>query len=269
MERRHLGPAVYRPLQPVAIDAAVMDDITTDELKGLKLTITQHRHGYRFSLDPLVLCAFAAVAAGDRVADLGTGCGIIPLVLARQANDLSVLGVEVQESMAELARHNVAENGLEGTVTIVRADIASLKASQSVSSFDLVVANPPYRRPGTGRVSPRAGRDLARHESTATLADFLAVAKFLVKPAGRICLISHPSRLAELLMAAADMKLAALRLRMVHGSCSSSATMFLVELVKGRKGDLVVLPPLLVRDQDGAYTAELQDIFDGFGKGVG
>jgi tRNA1Val (adenine37-N6)-methyltransferase len=163
--------------------------------------------------------------------------------------------------MAELARRNVKANGLDGRITVLEEDIVALKRHFPVSSFDMVISNPPYRRPGTGKVSPRAGRDRARHESTATLADFLSVAKYLVKPSGRICFIYHPSRLAELLSEASALKLAPLRLRMVHGTITAEARMVMVELVKGRGGAVTVLPPLLVYAEQGEYTPEMLRIY--------
>ena len=193
---------------------------TIDELSAHGLQISQPRHGYRFSVDPLLLCDFAGVRDGERLIDLGTGCGIMPLVLARRGEGVHAVGVEFQEPLAALAVRNVRENGLADRIEILAEDITVLKRRFPVSSFDLVISNPPYRRTGTGKVSPRTGRDSARHESTATLADFLSVAKYLVKPSGRICFIYHPSRLAELLSEATTLKLVPLRLRMVHGTAS-------------------------------------------------
>jgi tRNA1(Val) A37 N6-methylase TrmN6 len=233
---------------------------TIDELRGYGLRISQPRDGYRFSLDPLLLCAFAGIRAGERAIDLGTGSGVIPLVLARKMADASVVGVEFQEEMAALAQRNVELNGLAERVGIVGVDILSLRQRFPVSSFDLVVANPPYRKPGTGRISPKAGRNVARHESTATLADFLDVAKYLVKPTGRIAFIYHPVRLMEFCAVAAAAKLILHRMRMVHGDSAAPARMVLIELCKGRRGDLAVLPPLFVYDSDGEYSGEMKRI---------
>ncbi|QEM69125.1 methyltransferase [Geobacter sp. FeAm09] len=235
-------------------------DETTDELRAYDLRIHQPKDGYRFSLDPLLLCDFAEAASAGRIMDLGTGCGIIPLVLARKAPGASLVGVEFQEAAAGLAMRNVAHNGLRERIGIVCDDILSLRGRFPVSSFDLVTANPPYRKPGSGRISPRAGRDLARHESSAGLYDFLSVAKYLVKPSGAICFISHPSRLAEFVCGAGELKLALLGLRMVHDCAAAPATMFLARLAKGRKGDTVVLPPLILRDEQGGYSPEAQRI---------
>jgi tRNA1Val (adenine37-N6)-methyltransferase len=239
----------------------VKGEETIDELAGYRLRIVQPKSGYRFSLDPLLLCDFAAIRPGERAIDLGCGGAVIPLILARQAENAIITGVEFQRPMAELARRNVVLNGLDDRISIVDADIMELKQQLPASSFDLVVSNPPFRGRGTGRISPRTGRDLARHESTATLADFLAIAKYLVAPTGHICFIHHPSRLTELLNASAALKLTPQRLRMAHGKQSGAATMFLIELAKGRRGELHVAPPLFVRDEDGNYSGEVARIF--------
>ena len=234
---------------------------TLDELKKYGLKIIQPRHGYRFSLDPLLLCDFAAINDGDKAVDLGAGCGIIPLILSRKAAGSQLVGVESQAEMAELAGRNVALNGLSDRVDIRHGDILDVRKLFPSSSFDLVVANPPYRKAGTGRISPKKGRDTARHESTATLHEFLASAKNLVKLSGRICFIYHPSRLVEFLGEAEALKLSPVRLRMVHGNSAAEARMFLIELVKGRKYDLSVLPPLFVFKDNGEYTQEMEMIF--------
>lgn len=234
---------------------------TLDQLTGYDLRIFQPRHGYRFSLDPLLLADFAGVRRGERVVDLGTGCGIVALLLARLEESCSVTGVEFQPVMEQLAVRNVLLNDLAGRVEVVFADVMELKGRFAVDSFDLVVSNPPYRRPGTGKISPRSGRDDARHETSATLADFLAAAKFLVKPSGRICFVYHTCRLPELMAQAALQKLGVLRLRMVHGNSGAPARMFLVELAKGRVGELRVEPPLMVRGEDGGYSGEKIKIF--------
>lgn len=241
----------------------VKNEETLDELRKYGLKIIQPRDGYRFSLDPLLLCDFAAILDGEKSVDLGAGCGIIPLILAQKAQGSRLVGVESQAEMADLAERNVALNGLTERVDIRHADILDARKLFPASSFDLVVANPPYRKRGTGRISPKPGRDLARHESTAALRDFLAAAKNLVTLAGRICFIYHPSRLAEFLTEAGIMKLSPVRLRMVHGNSTAEARMFLVELVKGRKCDLAVLPPLFVYDDKGEYTQEMEMIFGG------
>jgi len=235
-------------------------DETLDLLQGHDLRVIQPSGGYRFSLDPVILCDFAR-PTGGRTIDLGCGCGIIPLLVARLDPESRIVGVELQGEMAELARRNVELNGLSDRVDIIESDILHLGERFPANGFDLVLANPPYRRRGEGRVSPRAGRDLARHESSATLEDFLLAARRLVRTGGRICFIHHPQRLAELLALAQGGRLAPRRLRMVHGDATAAARMFMVELMKGSRGALEVMPPLLVYDLAGGYTEEMLRIY--------
>lgn len=231
--------------------------MTQDELKLFDLRLFQPKHGYRYSLDALLLARFCAVLKpGGSIIDLGAGCGVIGLVLARVNPRASVMAVEKNPAMAEIVEHNIQYNDLAGRVSVQAEDILHLRKTYPDSSFDLVVSNPPFRTAGSGRISPRAGRDAARHETTAGLADFLAAAKYLVKPSGRICLIQLPSRLAELMALAAGLKLSVLRLRTIHNNAESPASMFMVELAKGRRSAPVVEAPLFVRDLQGEYTDE-------------
>lgn len=234
-----------------------MSRLTATDVPGRHgLNVRQPERGYRFSLDALLLADFCRLPEGAAVADLGTGCGIIPLVLARTRADVSFAAVECNPEMAALAVENAVVNRLEKQIRVVADDILNIRSRFPDSTFDVVLSNPPFRSPRSGRISPHAGRDVARHETSAGLADFLAAAKYLVKPSGRICFVYLPSRLGELMTCARDMKLTVLRLRMVHGNQQSAAKIFLVELAKGRRGEPVIEPPLFVRDISGNYTAE-------------
>lgn len=239
-------------------------DLTRDELKRFGLTLLQPRSGYRFTLDPLLLCDFSAAGSERQIADLGTGSGVMALVLAQMAPLAEVVAIEQDAAAAELAQQNVLLNRLDERVTVLHDDLLNIRRNLPVSSCDLVVSNPPYRRQGRGRLNPHPGKLAARHETTATLEDFLAAAKYLVKPAGRICLVYHPERLSDLMVAAACQKLAVLRLRMVHGVPGAMAKVFLVELAKGRRQvGLEVLPPLIVRSDGENYTDEVRHIMTG------
>jgi tRNA1Val (adenine37-N6)-methyltransferase len=233
------------------------ETITRDHLRHCGLKVAQPAQGYRFSLDALLLADFAKLPVRAVVADLGTGCGVIPLVLARRHPDARCVAFENNPDMAALSDENVRANGLDGRIEIVADDILNVRSRFPVSTFDLVVSNPPFRSPHSGKTSPHAGRDAARHETTAGLADFLAAAKYLVKPSGRMCFIYPPSRLVEFIRCASELKLAVLRLRMVHGTERSAAKMFLVELAKGRRGDVTIESPLIVYDEHGEYRDEV------------
>lgn len=214
--------------------ASGIDVFTSDELKLFNLQILQPRNGYRYSLDPLLLSRFCSTPPQNgSIIDLGAGCGIISLVMARLNPSASITALENNPEMTALIRENIRKNCLERQIMVQESDLLEYRARFPDSSFDLVVSNPPYRTPQSGKTSPKAGRDSARHETTAGLADFLSAAKFLVKPSGRICMIHLPSRLVELTSLATGMKLSTLRLRMIHNNQESPATMFMVELAKG------------------------------------
>lgn len=235
-----------------------MTNETIDELRAYGLRIIQPRHGYRYSLDPLLLARFCAeLKPGGTIIDMGAGCGIISLVLARINPAASVVAVENNPEMAALVERNILHNDLVGRVSVHAEDVINLRKSYPHSTFDLVVSNPPFRTAGSGKVSPRAGRDAARHETTAGLADFIAAAKYLVKPSGKICFIQLPSRLPEFMSLASEMKLSVLRVRMIHSNAGTPATMFMAELAKGRRSAPVVESPLFVRGMDGEYTDEV------------
>lgn len=240
-------------------------DLTRDELKRFGLALLQPRNGYRFTLDPLLLCDFSGAGGEQQIADLGSGSGVMALVLAKMAPQAQVIAFEQDEATARLAGQNVVLNGLGERVTVLHEDVLQVKRHLAVSCCDLVVSNPPYRKQGRGRLNPHPGKLAARHETTATLADFLAAAKYLVKPVtGRICLVYHTDRLPDLMVEAAVQKLAVVRLRMVHGLPDAVAKVFLVELAKGRKNvNLEVLPPLIVRSDGENYTAEVRSILTG------
>ena len=240
----------------------VNGEVTTiDELKRFGLKIAQPETGYRFSLDPLLLADFVSILPEQgRTIDLGAGSGIIPLILCRKFPGTTAVGIESNGSMAELATRNVLQNNLADLIEIREHDVKHLKREFPVSSFDCVVSNPPFRTPYSGKISPRAGRDTARHESTAGIADFLAAAKYLVKPSGRIWFIYHPDRLQEFVHVASELNLSLLRIRMVHGNKTAPAKIFMAELAKGRKGATEVLAPLIIFGDDGEYTDEARGI---------
>ena len=233
---------------------------TSDEVRRYGLQVAQPSDGYRFSLDALLLADFVSTGDNARIVDLGTGCGIIPMILCRRFSGAAVVGIDSNSAMAGLAQKNALDNGFADRIEILCEDIIKVKSLFPVSSFDGVVANPPFRTPHSGRLSPKDGRDTARHESSAGMADFMAAAKYLVKPSGRIWFIYHPDRLIEFIRCAGEQKLAVLRLRMIHGSSDAPAKMFLAELAKGRKGTTLIPPPLIVHDGRGDYTSEIQVI---------
>ncbi len=234
-------------------------DETLDRICG-ELEIFQARKGYRFGVETLLLAGFVQPGGKDLV-DLGTGSGILPLVLTRFGKVERAVGVELQSAMAERARRSVDHNGLGERVTIVRADLRDLEGlgpEVKPSAFDRVVANPPYGRAGTGHENPDDEKARARHEVTVTLAQVVAAAARLCAVRGHFCAVVPAIRLVELLGLCEDAGLRPARMRLVHGRLDLPAKHCLVEAVRGGRMDLEVEPPLIVYGADGAYTDEVR-----------
>ena len=210
-----------------------MDDLTLDSICGIRLY--QSRKGYRFSIDSVLLSGFIRLARGvRRVVDLGAGSGVVGLILARRCPGIKeLIMIEVQEDLFTLARRNIELNQLQERVTVVRADISlihtSLYPELMTEKFDVVVTNPPFRRPHTGRISPYDERAIARHEIRLTLKDLFKTADILLKNRGRLFMIYHPYRLSELIHNMKTFSFEPKRMRFVHPDTGSEATMVLIE----------------------------------------
>src|SRR5262245_50546712 len=191
-------------------------DETVDIIYGGKLKLFQDRKGYRFSLDSLLLAHFASCRRGEKIADLGTGNGVIALTLAYLHSSLSITGVEIQPSMVDGAIRNVRMNGLQERITITRADVRNIQKTLSPESFAAVVCNPPYRRPTSGRISPNSERKIARHEIAAGLADFLRATAYLLPIKGKIAMVYPALRVVDLIQSMRNINLELTRFSKVH-----------------------------------------------------
>lgn len=236
-----------------------------DSLCGGEVKVVQPRVGYRFSLDPLLLAAFAEVPATATVADLGTGSGVIPLLLARVGKGRQFVGIELQEDAVSRAKRSVVLNRLEDSIRIVRADIRDLSGDFAAGSFVVVVTNPPYRPPASGRIAPGAERGAARHELAGGLTDFLRTAAFLLNNGGRFFIVYLAERLAELCDEMRTFRLEPKRLRLVHSRRGEAAKLVLVEGRKHARPGVKIEAPLIVyRDGVGReYTEEMQTLLGG------
>ncbi len=232
------------------------DSETLDDLRLGGLKIIQASDGYRFSLDPVLMCAFARIGEGETVFDLGTGAGVIPLILAKRSPAKKIVGIELQPQMADRARRSAALNALEDRIEIRCADIRAVREWGQPQSADVVVCNPPFRVPGSGRIAPGDERAAARHELAGSLDDFLAAAAYLLPDGGRFYIIHLAERLAELLALMQQRRLAPKRLRCVHSREGEAARLVLVEGRRGGGGGMSVEVPLYIY-AGVDYTAEV------------
>jgi len=238
-----------------------MDALTTDSFFNGRLQIRQPEHGYRFSIDAVLLAGHAAPQPQDLVLDLGTGCGIIPLILAYRNPKIKVYGVEVQQQLADLAGLNVKKNGMEDRIVVCCMDMKELPTDDMIPGpMDLVVSNPPYRKALSGRLNPNRQRAVARHEIKATLADVVETARRMLRVAGRLLMIYPAQRMTDLViqMRAADIEPKFVRL--VHSNAHAAAKLVLVEGKKQGRPGVKVGPPLIIYHEDGSYSSEVQEM---------
>jgi len=234
---------------------------TLDTLFGGRLRILQKKNGYRFSIDALLLAHFADPHPKDQMIDLGTGCGIIPLILTFRRKPTRIIGAEIQPSLADLARRNVALNRFTSRIKIWEKDLRDLTTKRLRGTFSLVLSNPPYRKAGSGRINPQEEKALARHEIKATLQDVLRAAHYLLKDKGRLAMIYPASRTAELIQEMRQFNLEPKRLQFVHSHPKEEARLMMVEGFKEGRAQVRVLPPLILYDSAGNYTPEALELF--------
>ncbi|MFP2929455.1 tRNA1(Val) (adenine(37)-N6)-methyltransferase [Pyxidicoccus sp. 3LG] len=239
---------------------------TLDAICGGEVQVLQRRLGYRFTLDPLLLAHFAVYEGGalrGRLMDLGTGCGIIPLVLARRLARRDITALELQPRLFSLAERNVYLNRCEREVTLVRGDLRCVDEQFPAGSFAHVLCNPPYRSKASGRTSLSVEKAIARHEVTCELPDVARAAEHLLGPRGSLCVVYPASRFSDLVSVLRFHRLEPRTVRWVHPRGDRPAKLVLLHAVKGGRADLMVLPSLVVHaDDEHAFTEEVRAMIE-------
>ena len=219
---------------------------TLDTFFGGTLQVLQGKRGYRFSVDTVLLSQFIKIRKDEKVIDLGTGCGILPLLLSQTTKADSFVGVEIQRNLAELARKNVVLNHLGHRISILRKDLRRLRESFPPGSFHVVLSNPPYRKYRTGRVNPSVEKAIARHEIKGALQDSISIASYLLPPKGRCYVIFPALRTVDLLVVLRNEKLEPKRLQFVYPRIGEDAKFVLVESLKASGVELKIMEPLIL-----------------------
>ena len=232
------------------------DHETRDTILDGSITLIQPRHGYRFSLEAILLGRFAHATTRDRVLELGAGCGVVSIMMASLYKPREVVALEIQPMLAEMIARNATFNGFD-SVHAVCADLRQKKiAGLKPASFDLIIANPPYRATAAGRENPDHGRRLARGESAAALHDFVAAARRYARTGARIAFVFTARRSAELISTMRSCRLEPKRIRSVHPRIASPATVILLEARAAGGIEVAIEPPLILYDRPGIYTSE-------------
>ncbi len=224
-------------------------------------TLLQDDSAFCYGVDAVLLADLARCGPADRVMDLGTGNGIVPLIIHARYTPASITGLEVQNSVFELALANVSHNELSDRIKIVKSDVLDVRRLFPAESFTVVTCNPPYTEKGRGIPGSNPVQFTARHETTAAFSDFAAAASWLLPKGGRFCVVHRPSRLADIFESCRACGMEPKALRMVVPHAGEEANIVLVEAVKGAGKELKVLPELVVRSADGSYTDEIEKIY--------
>jgi tRNA1Val (adenine37-N6)-methyltransferase len=237
------------------------DNERIDDLQSNGYQIIQKQNGFCFGMDAVLLSGFAQVKPGERAVDLGTGTGIIPILLEAKYDGIHYTGLEIQEEVADMARRSVVLNHLENKVSIVTGDIKEASRLFGAASFDVVTSNPPYMNDAHGLKNPDLPKAIARHEVLCSLDDVTREAARLLKPGGRFYMVHRPHRLIEIVTALKGYGLEPKRMKMVHPFVDREANMVLIEAVRGGKSMIKVEAPIIVYKEQGVYTDEIYTIY--------
>lgn len=236
-------------------DGERLDDLQIDGLK-----VIQHKDQFRFSVDAVLLSHFAHLKKKSRVLDLGTGTGVIPLLLTTRGAD-NITGIEINAVMADLAKRSVKYNQLEDKIKIVQWDLREIRNLFQASIFDLVVANPPYRPVKQGKISELDAVAIARHEVSATLEDVVMTARYLLNMRGRFAMVHLPERLAEIIVIMHSVGIEPKRLQFVHSKMGKMPVLVLIEGVVGARSGLIVEKPFTIYNEDGSYHKDIMEYY--------
>lgn len=232
-----------------------------DDLQRNGYQIIQNEKTFCFGMDAVLLSGFAHVKPEESVLDLGTGTGIIPILLEAKTEGRHFTGLEIQEEVADMAARSVALNHLEKKISIVKGDIKEASHIFGAASFDVVTTNPPYMNDAHGLKNPDLPKAIARHEVMCMLEDVVREAAKVLKPGGRLYMVHRPHRLIEIITALTAYKLEPKRMKMVHPFVNKEANMVLLEAVRGGKSMIKVEAPVIVYKEPGVYTDEIYDIY--------
>ena len=229
-----------------------VDDL---DLKGLR--IIQNPKWFCFGIDAVLLASFAVIKNKHRVIDLGTGTGIIPLLVYGKYAPKEIVGIEIQKDVAEMAERSIQMNNLEDVIKIYNSDIKDSPNLLGVNSFDIVLSNPPYKKANTGIVNPADTKAISRHEVLINLEELVYSAARLLKEGGKFYMIHRPERLKDIILSLDKNKFAPKRIKFIHSRAGDKPSMLLVESVKSGGDFLKIEEPIYVYNEDGTSTDEI------------
>lgn len=234
-----------------------------DDLEFKDLKIIQKEDGFCFGIDAVLLSDFAKdIKTNSKILDLGTGTGVISILLCGKTNLSKIYGIEIQKDVADMAKRSVILNNLENKVEIINTDIKNLDKLFEINSFDAIVTNPPYKDKNTGKINDNEYKYISRHETTANLSDFIKISFKLLKDKGALYMVHRPERLIDIIYELRDNKLEPKNIKLVYSNINKEPKLVLIKAVKNAKKFLKVDKPLFVYDNNGNYTEEILKIYN-------
>lgn len=237
-----------------------------DDLQCNGLRLIQNTEGFRFGADAVLLANFARIRKGQRVIDLGTGTGIIPVLLAGKTEADEIEGLEIQPEIAEMASRSVMLNHLEGRIRITCGDIKDGADLFGTGSFDVVVTNPPYKHSGSGLINPDDSIAISKHEILCSLEDVISTSSSILKDNGKFFMVHRPERMVDIVYLMRQYRIEPKRIRFVHPYPGRRPNLMLVEGMKHGGAFLNFMDPLYIYDEHGNYTEEINRIYGRDGK---
>ncbi|MEJ2656508.1 MAG: tRNA1(Val) (adenine(37)-N6)-methyltransferase [Desulfobacterales bacterium] len=238
-----------------------MASLTSDTFFNGRLKIKQKRSGYRFSIDAVLLAWHAEPRPDDTILDLGTGCGIIPIILAYRHPGIRVYGIEVQMDLADIARLNIEENRMDDRIFIRCMDMKRLNHDVTSGPVDLVVSNPPFRKARSGRINPDQQRAIARHEIKTTLHDVIKTTRSMLRNSGRFVIVYSAERITDILSQMRKFEIEPKWIRTIHSGKNTNAKLILIEGKRGGRPGLKIGSPLIIYRKNGTYSDEVEKMF--------
>ena len=232
-----------------------------EDLQCNGLKIIQNKKWFCFGMDAVLLTNYCDIKNNSKVVDLGTGTGIIPILLSGKRNFSKAYGVEIQPEVAEMAERSVKLNNLQGKIEILNIDLKSSLDYLEANSFDAVISNPPYKLYNSGIINPEDKKAISRHEIKAVLEDVICIASRLLKQYGRFYMVHRPDRLADIMCLLRKYRLEPKQIRFVHPKAAAKPNMILIRASKNGNPELKFDPPLYIYDDEGNYTEDVYEIY--------
>lgn len=239
------------------------DDEVIEDLQFKNLKIIQNKNGFCFGIDSVLLVNFAKeIKKQSKVLDLGTGTGIIPILLSGKVELKKAIGVEIQKDVANMAKRSVSLNNLDDKIEIINENVINIGKLYPKQYFDVVITNPPYKKIGTGIINESEAKIISRHEITANLEDFIKTARDMLKDKGEFFMVHRPERLVDIISLMRKFKIEPKKLRFVCPNKNKEPNMVLIKGIKNAKEFLKIEKNLYVYNEDGNYTDEILKIYN-------